>query len=164
MRGATDLWERLSRRIAAASPLARDELIAGALASVLLLVLSTLLVLRFVARLPADHFIRPRARSGNRAVAALHGVARNLGGLLLVAAGAVMALPGVPGPGLAAVLVGFLLLDFPGKRALELRLLRRPRLRRALEALRARHRQPPLLLDLPGDTPSDGSGAPPTDR
>jgi hypothetical protein len=74
-------------------------------------------------------------------------VAKNIIGVLLVLTGVVMSLPGVPGPGLLTILIGIMLLDFPGKRGLELRLVRRQQVRRALDGVRKRFNQPPLLLD-----------------
>jgi hypothetical protein len=45
------------------------------------------------------------------------------------------------------ILLGIMLLDFPGKRSLEARIVSRPRVFRAINALRARFDKPPLLLD-----------------
>ncbi len=45
------------------------------------------------------------------------------------------------------ILLGIMLLDFPGKRGLELKLVRRQQVRRALDGIRKRFNQPPLLLD-----------------
>jgi hypothetical protein len=61
--------------------------------------------------------------------------------------GFVMALPGVPGQGILTMLIGLTLVDFPGKRSLEQRLVRRPSVRRALDKVRARFGHPPLELD-----------------
>lgn len=155
MRWLSGMLRALERRIIEAPPLAREELAAGLIAGMALMGLFTWLLLRWVARLPPDHFVRapPEART-HPVLVVLRGVVRNVAGAALMALGVVMALPGVPGPGLVTVLIGFLLLDFPGKRALELRLLRRPRLRAAIDQLRARHGQPPLQLDVDaGDAP-----------
>jgi hypothetical protein len=75
--------------------------------------------------------------------------AKNLLGLVLVGAGIVMSLPGVPGQGVLTILLGIMLLDFPGKRALETRIVSRPRVNSAVNALRARFDKPPLMLDEP---------------
>jgi hypothetical protein len=55
--------------------------------------------------------------------------------------------PGVPGQGVLTILLGIMLLDFPGKRALETRIVGRPRVNGAVNALRARFGKPPLILD-----------------
>lgn len=74
-------------------------------------------------------------------------VAKNLLGLLLVGLGIVMALPGVPGQGVLTILLGIMLLDFPGKRRLELKLVRRPKVLQAINRLRHRFGKPELVLD-----------------
>lgn len=63
-----------------------------------------------------------------------HRIARNLVGVLLVAVGLVLALPGVPGQGLLTIAAGLLLADFPGKR----RLLGQRRVLRAVNRVRTR--------------------------
>ena len=55
----------------------------------------------------------------------------------------------LPGQGVLTILAALVLLDFPGKRRLERRLLLRPRLLGALNSLRARAGRPPIDLDHP---------------
>jgi hypothetical protein len=104
-----------------------------------------------LVRLPANYFHPSHGREflaeRHPVLRALGVVAKNLAGLLLVVAGVVMSLPGVPGQGVLTILLGVMLLDFPGKRDLETRLVRRPRVLRAINALRARFDKPPLILD-----------------
>jgi hypothetical protein len=71
---------------------------------------------------------------------------KNLLGALLIALGALLSLPGVPGPGVLTIVVGLVLLDLPGKRRLERRLVGRPRILRAINRLRKRFGSPPLVL------------------
>jgi hypothetical protein len=66
---------------------------------------------------------------------------------VLVILGVIMAVPGVPGPGVLAILLGIMLLDFPGKRRLEAFIVGRPQVYGAVNALRARFDKPPLMLD-----------------
>jgi hypothetical protein len=73
--------------------------------------------------------------------------AKNVLGIVLVILGVVMSLPGVPGQGVLTILLGIMMLDFPGKRRLEQRLVRRPKILRAINRLRGRFEKPPLLLD-----------------
>jgi hypothetical protein len=61
--------------------------------------------------------------------------------------GAVMALPGIPGQGVLTMIIGLTLVDFPGKRSLEERILRRPWVLHAINRLRARFARPPLEFD-----------------
>jgi len=120
-------------------------------------VISLAVVVAFVVQLRPDHFIREASSDERRPVAlrALGAMARNLIGLVLVVVGVLLSLPGVPGQGLLTVFVGLLLLDWPGKRRLLLRLVRRKRLRRAIDRLRARFDRPPLELE----APESGEGA-----
>ena len=61
-------------------------------------------------------------------------------------AGLVMALPLVPGPGLVFILVALSLLDFPGKRVLEAKLLGRPAVLQFMNNMRRRFGRPPLVI------------------
>lgn len=54
-------------------------------------------------------------------------IARNLLGLCIIALGIFLSLPGIPGQGILTILVGVMVLDFPGKRWLEGKLIGRPR-------------------------------------
>ncbi len=66
---------------------------------------------------------------------------------MMVLAGIVLAMPLVPGQGILTILIGLSLLDFPGKRKMELKLIRLRAVRRGINWIRARAQQPPL--DLP---------------
>ncbi len=74
-------------------------------------------------------------------------IAKNLFGIFLVFLGLVLTMPGIPGPGLLTVVIGALLLDFPGKKRLEKRLISHPRIFASINRLRAKHGKPPLVLD-----------------
>src|SRR5919199_13507 len=84
-----------------------------------------------LVRLPANYFHSSHGREflaeRHPVLRALGVVAKNLAGVVLVVAGVIMSLPGVPGQGFLTILLGIMLLDFPGKRGLESRLVRRPR-------------------------------------
>lgn len=69
---------------------------------------------------------------------------RLLLGVVLVLAGVIMALPGVPGQGLLTVLAGLLLLDLPGQRAFLRRRLAHPGTFRTVNRLREKLGKPPL--------------------
>jgi len=64
-----------------------------------------------------------------------------------VALGVVLSVPGVPGQGLLTILLGIMLLDFPGKRTLERKLLSRPEIVKTINKLRLRFDKPALELD-----------------
>src|SRR5690242_4391565 len=104
-----------------------------------------------LVKIPANHFSKTRKTkfwSGPHPMLHAAGVvSKNIGGLLLVALGIVLSLPGVPGQGLLTVLLGVMLLDFPGRHRLEQKLLSRPSIVNAINKLRGRFKQPPLQLD-----------------
>jgi len=109
-------------------------------------VISFLAGLAMILGLPADYFVRPRdrGRHARRGYRILLWALRNLVGCVVFVAGLVMAVPLVPGPGLLFMLIGIGLVDFPGKRALELRLLRQPHVLHSVNRIRARFGRPPL--------------------
>lgn len=74
-------------------------------------------------------------------------ILKNLLGVVLIALGIVLSLPGVPGQGLLTILLGLIMLDIPGKRPLEARIIQRPTIQSAINKLRARFNKPPLVLD-----------------
>ena len=102
-------------------------------------------------RIPADYFKKDNPRkilpNHRRAVRGAVLVGRNILGALLVALGIVLSLPGVPGQGLLTILLGIMLLDFPGKRTLEYKLVSRPKVRAAINKLREKFGKPELILD-----------------
>jgi hypothetical protein len=114
-------------------------------------VITSAIVALIIVKLPDDYFHPSNEREfwvERHPVLRWAGlVLKNIAGVLLVLIGIVMSLPGVPGPGVMTILLGIMLLDFPGKRALELKLVRRQQVRRALDRVRKRFNQPPLLLD-----------------
>ncbi|MBX3291275.1 MAG: hypothetical protein KF881_00100 [Acidobacteria bacterium] len=73
--------------------------------------------------------------------------AKNLFGVFLILLGLALSLPGVPGQGLLTILLGIIMLDIPGKRPLEARIIKRPNVLAAVNKLRARFDKPPLELD-----------------
>lgn len=72
---------------------------------------------------------------------------KNVLGVILVLLGVLMLLPGVPGQGVLTILLGLMLMDFPGKRRLELKIVRRPRVLAAINRLRAKFGKEPMILD-----------------
>ena len=104
-----------------------------------------------LVKLPPTYFQTSHSRDfwtdRHRAVRWSGLLIKNLFGLLLVLLGVVMSLPGVPGQGILTILLGLMLMDFPGKRSLECKLVSRPRVLQAINGLRARFDKPPIVLD-----------------
>src|SRR5580765_478252 len=71
-------------------------------------------------------------------------IAKNIAGIFLVLLGVVLSLPGIPGQGILTILLGVILLDIPGKRPLETRIIKRPAVLSAINRLRARYDKLPL--------------------
>jgi hypothetical protein len=114
---------------------------------------TTLATRAFLLRLPADHFIRPR-RSWREAWRGSFWqkvvlLARNGAGTILLIAGGIMSIPGVPGPGLLTVLLGLYLVDFPAKQSFQRRVLQSKSLRTRVDRLRARFGRPTLQFPPP---------------
>ena len=128
--------------------LAKGGLWLGIGISAVLAVGSIVLVVIVVIHWPADHFKLPAAGGEGHTVKRhlLAAIGRNVGGGLLVLLGLVMALPGIPGQGVLTMIVGLTLIDFPGKRGLERRLIGRPHILRAINRLRTRFGRPPLQM------------------
>lgn len=111
------------------------------------IVLVLLLLPRMVARLPADYFAKERPkRSGPRGAGWwVKRIGKNVLGVLFLGAGVAMLF--LPGQGVLTLLVGLFLVDFPGKHALERWIVRRKRVKKMLDRMRAKRGQPPLRLD-----------------
>ncbi len=74
-------------------------------------------------------------------------ILKNLLGVFLIFLGILLSLPGVPGQGLLTILLGLIMIDIPGKRPLEARIIKRPAILATINNLRARYNKPPLELD-----------------
>lgn len=74
-------------------------------------------------------------------------ILKNLLGVVLIVIGILLSLPGVPGQGILTILLGLIMLDIPGKRPLESRIIKRPTVLAAVNNLRARYDKPPLEVD-----------------
>ena len=109
------------------------------------------IVCLILIKLPADYFCSHYDRqlwAGRApAVRIVAHIGKNVLGVLLIVLGIIMSLPGVPGQGLLTILLGVMLVDFPGKDRLEQKLLHRPAIRNSINKLRARFGRPPLQLD-----------------
>jgi hypothetical protein len=71
-------------------------------------------------------------------------VAKNVCGLILILAGVVMLV--LPGQGMLTIVLGIMLLNFPGKYRLERRVARMRPVARSINWMRARAGHPPLKV------------------
>ena len=104
-----------------------------------------------LVKLPADHFSKNRKTKfwagRNPALNAAKVIGKNILGVFLVVLGIVLSLPGIPGQGLLTILLGIMLLDFPGRERLEQKLLSKPSIVNTINRLRERFGKPPLVLN-----------------
>jgi hypothetical protein len=128
-----------------------QNIVIGVLLFVVTFAVSLAIVSFIVVRIPANYFHKdhPRDLWSDRhpAIRFLGFFGKNLLGLVLVVLGIVMSIPGVPGQGILTILLGIMLLDFPGKRDLERKLVSRPQVLNAINKLRHRFGKPELVLD-----------------
>ena len=118
-------------------------------ASAVLLIASIFIIPAVVARVSPDYFAhdeRPQRSWINLPppVRVIIHIGKNLLGAILMITG--LAMLALPGPGLITLLVGFALLDFPGKYRFERWLVARPAIHRPINWLRKRSRRPPLEI------------------
>lgn len=112
----------------------------------------------YVKRLPEDYFSRreqeeygierPERTLGDKVLIML----RNALGAVLVLAGVAMLI--LPGQGMLTLVVGILMMDFPGKRRLQRRILALPSVLKAVNSLRKRSGEPPLVVEFDEAIPS----------
>lgn len=72
-------------------------------------------------------------------------IGKNIIGALLVIAGIIMLIG--PGQGILTILIGLIMMDIPGKRPLEAKLIKRPAILSAVNSFRAKYGKPPLEVD-----------------
>lgn len=134
----------------------QEVLIAMTIISALMFFGTILLIPVIVIRLPVDYFLHDEERvwlEGHHPLLRYVGVAvKNGVGLIFLVAGIAMLV--LPGQGLLTMVIGVSLLDFPGKRKIEHRLLTRPMVLQAMNAIRRKFDKPPFV------SPSAATGAP----
>ncbi|MCB9540324.1 MAG: hypothetical protein H6704_29260 [Myxococcales bacterium] len=110
-------------------------------ASVVMIVLGLVALPWVLVRLPTHLLVGPPHRVTPRHPALT--IVRNIAGGVVLLAGVLMLV--LPGQGVLTILAGLLLMDFPGKNRLVQKLVGRPTVFRAVNALRRRVGAPPLL-------------------
>lgn len=116
--------------------------------------IATLLAVPFiVARIPTDYFIRehkPRRQAPNSPSRLLWLAVKNVMGVIMLLAGLAMLL--LPGQGVLTMLLGIMLMNFPGKYELERRIIQQPTVLKALNWMRTRAKRPALIVKIPSTT------------
>ena len=118
--------------------------------SVVTFVMGIVAVPLLVVRLPADYFARDRRSrvlwaGKSPAIRAALLVGKNFLGWILVAAGILMLV--LPGQGILTILIGLMLLDFPGKFRVERWIVAHRPILKFINWIRGRAGRPPLVLE-----------------
>lgn len=121
----------------------------GLLVTVVTIVLSYALIVYGMVKIPANYFSSTYVKNIDQdkhfSVRWAAFIIKNVVGFLLVVAGVIMIF--TPGPGVPTILLGLIMMDVPGKRPLEAKLIQRPAVLTAINHLRARYNKPPLIMD-----------------
>ena len=127
-------------------PVLEGVLVALAVSSGVLLLLSAVALPWFISRLPSDYFTHPERNRWLSTLAPHWAVpliiVKNGLGLILAVAGLLMLV--LPGQGILTLVVALSLLDFPGKYRLERWILHRPRVFRVLNWIRRKLKRQPF--------------------
>ena len=102
-----------------------------------------------VAQIPDDYFLPDKRQPAewkeqHPLVRLLALVGKNLIGLGLILAGILMLF--LPGQGILTLVMGALMMDYPGKFQLERKIVKTPAVLKGLNWLRAKANKPPLIL------------------
>ena len=128
-----------------------QNVLVGVLVFVASFTISLVIVSFIMVKIPADYFHKDRPRhlwsDKPKAIRYLLIFGKNLLGVVLVVLGILMSVPGVPGQGFLTILLGIMLLDFPGKRKLEHKIVSRPQVLETINKLRDRFGKPKLVLE-----------------
>lgn len=118
-------------------------------ASVLSLIVGVLFLPYFITRIPVDYFSHPHrhymsASSRHPLIRLIIMGIKNLLGIVFIVAGLLMLF--LPGQGFLMLLVGLVVMNYPGKFALERWMIQRPYVLPAVNWLRMKYDHPPLLI------------------
>jgi len=111
--------------------------------------LGTLIAIPFIlVRLPADYFDvrvpRPWMEDHHPVLRLVGHIVKNAVGAIFLFAGFLMLF--LPGQGVLTMLIGISMLDFPGKRKVEAKLIGQPTVLSVVNSMRQKFNKPPLLL------------------
>ena len=106
--------------------------------SIIALVLSPIVFHQIIIRLPQDYFIQ--TKDDRKPLSLL----RNLAGMILVAVGLAMFV--LPGQGLITFVIGLSLINFPGKRELQLRIIKNSKFQKSINWFRMKSSKQPFIF------------------
>ena len=124
-------------------------LVWAGIASLMVFILSLLAMPWLVAQIPEDYFL-PKKRQPTQwkklhpVIRLLALMGKNLIGYGLIVAGVLMLF--LPGQGVLTLVMGLLLVDYPGKFRLERKLVKTPAIFNSLNWLRRKAKKPPLVM------------------
>jgi hypothetical protein len=141
--------------------LSNDPLLFLFILSVISFIGSLIAIPFLLIRLPPHYFDERHPRTWMQAH---HPVLRLLGLVLKNVAGLVFLLAGIlmlflPGQGLLTMLIGVSLMDFPGKRTLERKIVGQPAVLRTINKLREKFNRPPLTVQSSSPVATSASAA-----
>lgn len=111
--------------------------------------IGTLIAIPFIlVRLPADYFDvrvpRPWMQDHHPVLRVVGHIVKNALGAIFLFAGFLMLF--LPGQGVLTMLIGISMLDFPGKRNIEAKLISQPTVLSVINHMRKKRGKPPLVL------------------
>ena len=120
-----------------------------AIGSFIVFIVSILLIPWIVTRIPSDYFTHPKRQKylwsdQPLAVRLLFIFLKNVLGVILVLGGIVLLL--LPGQGILTILIGLIIMDFPYKYKVETWIIKLPFVLRAINKLRSKVKQRPLVV------------------
>ena len=124
-------------------------LVWAGIVSLIVFILSLLALPWLVAQIPEDYFL-PKKRQPTQwkklhpVIRLLALMGKNLIGYGLIVAGVLMLF--LPGQGVLTLVMGLLLVDYPGKFRLERKLVKTPAIFNSLNWLRRKAKKPPLVM------------------
>ncbi len=115
----------------------------------IVLFIGTLIAIPFIlVRLSADYFDlrvpRPWMQNHHPVLRVVGHIVKNVIGAVFLFAGFLMLF--LPGQGVLTMLIGVSMLDFPGKRKLEAKLISQPAVLSVVNSMRKRRGKPPFVL------------------
>lgn len=133
------LWESLTW----------SRIIWGTIITIISVIISYGAIVIGMIKIPADYFSSAYVKKLNSdkhfSIRWTALIIKNIVGFFMVIAGIIMLF--TPGPGIPTILLGLIMMDIPGKRPIEARLIQRPMVLSAVNDLRAKYNKPPLIMD-----------------